>query len=249
MSLGAAYCVYNACPFLAESVERIYPVVDKIIFLINFKPWCGEPFPAIPGTVASILDIPDKDKKFEVVIGYWENEAVQRNVGLKILRENTIDWCFIIDDDELFNEGELRNIKAMLEGDAQHAAYLVNHQIYWKDTKTIIEGFVMALPAFARTDGTVYFNKNRMILVNKEHTWFTISAGSIVCHHMSYVRTDEEMERKISSFSHADEIYPDWYQRVWLGNVSTNLHPTNESEFKRAIPVSESKYQLDLMND
>jgi len=38
VSLGAVYCAYNACSFLTESVQRIYPVVDKIIFLVNFKP-------------------------------------------------------------------------------------------------------------------------------------------------------------------------------------------------------------------
>jgi len=245
MSLGAVYCVYDACPLLSESVKRIYPVVDKIVFLINFRPWSGEFFQAIPGTVTNILEISDVDKKFEVIIGHWGDEATQRNVGLKVLKGDGIDWCLVVDDDEFFNEHELRALRHMLENNAQHAAYLIYHQIYWKDTETVIEGLFGSFPTFARTDGTVRFNENRMILVNEGHTWYTISSDSIVCHHMSYVRTDKAMRRKIESFSHASEIISDWYEKIWKGDVTTDLHPTHGSQFKKIHPVSESKYQLE----
>ena len=243
VSLGAVYCAYNACSFLTESVQRIYPVVDKIIFLVNFKPWLGEPFPAIERTISDILAIPDDKSKFEIVIGYWKNEAEQRNVGLKILREKDISWCLIIDDDELYNQGELENIRHMLVS-AMHAAYLIYHQIYWKNRDTIIEGLFGSFPTFARTDGRVHFNENRMILVNKEYTWFSVSADAIVCHHMSYIRSDEEMSRKIQSFSHADDVVSDWYERIWLGDVTTDLHPSVGPRFKRTLPAAESDYQL-----
>jgi len=247
MSLGAVYCAYNACDFLPESVQRIYPVVDKVVFLVNFKPWFGESFSAVPGTLNMILSIPDPDQKFLVVVGYWKNEAEQRNAGLKLLRDNKIDWCLIVDDDELYNLGQLKKVKYMLENYSEHAAYLIYHQIYWKNRETIIEGIFGSFPTIARTDGTVNFNENRMIKVNSGHTWFSLSVESILCHHMSYVRSDVEMKRKIESFSHADEIDPDWYEKVWLGDVVENLHPSAGPRFKRALRASESKYQLDTI--
>ena len=244
MSLGAAYCVYNACDFLPESVQRIYPVVDRVVFLVNFSPWFGEPFSAIQGTLKMILDIPDPGKKFGILAGHWKDEAEQRNAGLSILRENGIDWCLIVDDDELYNPGELERVKYMLENNSEHAAYLIYHQIYWKDRETIIEGIFGSFPTIASTNGTVNFNENRMIKVNSGHTWFSLSPESILCHHMSYVRSDIEMKRKIESFSHADEVVPDWYERVWLGGVTVDLHPSAGPRFKRALRASESKYKL-----
>lgn len=249
MSLGAAYCVYNACSFLPESVQRIYPVIDKVIFLVNFKPWFGEPFEnAVENTLSMIFEIPDPEKKFEITIGYWISEAEQRNAGLRILRDKKISWCLIIDDDEFFNESELGGVKHMLNTYAIHAAYLIYHQIYWKNRDTIIEGengiLFGSFPTFARTDGTVNFNENRMILVNRGKTWFTLVAEVVVCHHMSYIRTNEEMYRKILSFSHANDVIPDWYENVWLGGMTTNLHPSVGPRFKRILPASESDYIL-----
>ena len=252
MSLGAAYCVYNACSFLPESVQRIYPVVDKVIFLVNFNPWFGGPFQdAVKNTLSMIFEIPDPEKKFEITIEYWVNEAEQRNAGLRILKDKKISWCFIVDDDELYSRCELESVKHMLDTYAVHAAYLIYHQIYWKNRDTIIEGeegiLFGSFPTFARTDGTVNFNENRMILVNKDHTWYSLFADVIVCHHMSYIRSDEEMRRKIQSFSHADDVIPDWYERVWLGDVITNLHPSVGPRFKRTLPASNSKYQLKVI--
>ncbi len=254
MSLGAVYCTYSACSFLPESVKRIYPIVDKIIFLVNFDPWFGEPIHTAPReTLLMIHGLYDPEKKFEIVVGYWKDEAEQRNAGLRILRDKGEHWCIVVDDDELFNRNELLNVKNMLEADGIHAAYLVYHQIYWKDRDTIIEseqGVFGSFPTIMRTDGTVNFNENRMILVASGHTWFSLSVDMILCHHMSYVRSDIEMERKIKSFSHANDVIPGWYERVWLGNdTSTDLHPSGGPRFLEAISVSQSPYQLETLCD
>ncbi|GAH13593.1 unnamed protein product [marine sediment metagenome] len=63
---------------------------------------------------------------------------------------------------------------------------------------------------------------------------------------MSYVRSDEEMLRKIQSFSHAKDIFSGWYENIWLKwrNDMTNLHPSKVGDFKKTISVSESKYHF-----
>lgn len=244
--IGAVYCVYDASAFLYESVQRIYPLMDKIIFILNTKPWYGNPVHNEPiNTYKIILSMIDPDNKFEVLTGSWEDEASQRNVGLKLLDNNGIDWCLIVDDDELFNRSELRSVINMLES-AVHHAYLIYHQIYWKNRNIAIDGLFGSFPTFARTDGTVNFNQDRMILVSTPHTWFSISADNIICHHMSYVRSDEEMLRKIKNFSHANDVTPDWYNEKWLNweTNTTNLHPSVGERFKRAVGVSTLKYKL-----
>ncbi len=247
IKIGAVYCVYDASTFLYESVHRIYPLMDKIVFIINTKPWYGEPVQDEPfNTYKKILSIEDPQNKSLILTGTWNNEASQRNDGLKLLKGLDIDWCLIVDDDELYNRSELLSIIGMLQN-AEHAAYLIYHQIYWKNRNTIIEGKFGSFPTFTRTNGTVHFNEDRMILVSEPHTWFTISSNNIMCHHMSYIRSDSEMLRKIKNFSHADGVPENWYKEKWLNwNKDTvNLHPSPNNAFKRAISVSESKYNLD----
>ena len=103
-TVGAVYCVYDACELLKESVERIYPLVDKVLFLLNFKPWCGDTIDSAPqDTYKWILSFSDPDDKFEIVSQFWADEKDQRNAGLHILKNQDIDWCLIIDDDEFYN--------------------------------------------------------------------------------------------------------------------------------------------------
>ena len=245
--LGAAYCIYNPSAFLFESVKRIYSFVDEIIFLINYKPWQGE---GLREDLVSTFNIAtmvlDPDNKIKIVSRKWDTEAEQRNHGLKILKEDGIEWCLIVDDDELFNRSELNNALEMISDPGKNAAFLIHHQIYWKDRETIIEGLFGSFPTLAMTNGLVSFNENRMILVNKNYTWSPISADKIICHHMSYVRSDREMLRKIQSSSHADTVTSNWYEEVWLSwnKDMTDFHPTTPQAFKKAIPASESKYIL-----
>jgi len=251
-TVGAVYCVYDACFLMNESVERIYPLVDKILFLLNFRPWCGDPVEgALSRTYRMIRQMPDPNNKFEIVSQYWADEKDQRNAGLKILRDQGIGWCLIIDDDEFYNRSELESFFTHLDS-AIHAAYLFHHQIYWKNRETIIEGSFGAFtfyqpPSIARTNGLVKFNENRMIVVNSGSTWFNVSAENIVCHHLSYIRSHEDMLKKVSTFSHADDLSDGWFDRVWVNwhEGMTDLHPTTPPAFKRTVPAAKSAYRLE----
>ncbi len=244
--VGAVYCVYDACPLLEESVARIYTLVDKVVFLINFKPWCGNNVAGAPEkTFQSIMSFPDPEGKFEIVSQSWDDEKDQRNAGLLVLRSHGIDWCLIIDDDEFYNHDQLKSVFDTLDT-AVHAAYLFYHQIYWKSQNTVIEGLFGAFPSLIRTSGIVNFNENRMILVNSGNTWFNIAAEDILCHHLSYVRSDDDMQRKVEIFSHGDDLTDNWFNRVWMHwhEEMTDLHPTTPTAFRRAVPVAESSYKL-----
>lgn len=248
MSLvGAVYCVYDACDFLEESVLRVYPLVDRVLFLLNFQSWSGESNTGIlQNTYLRILGIPDPDQKIQIFSKSWPDEESQRNSGLTILKNQNIEWCLVVDDDEMFNRSALKLVFSSLDS-AEHAAYLFYHQIYWKNRDTIIEGLFGSFPSLMRTDGSVYFNENRTILVKKGHTWFTISDKNIVCHHFSYIRPKETMLQKVKLFSHAKDLRTDWYEKKWLNWQSdlTDLHPIQPPVFKRAIPLSESLYRLE----
>lgn len=240
-------CVYEDSGFLTESVQRVYPIMDKILFLMNFKTWAGElDFDIIKNTFKSITNIHDPLRKIELVSGAWKDETEQRNYGLKVLKEQGIDWCFIIDDDELYNIHQVLKMVNILPTSV-HSAYIIHQQTYWKNRNTVINSPTMAVPTIVKTDGTVFFNLNRTILVNNPNTWFIVSPDEIMCHHMSYVRSDEKMLRKLKTFSHAEEIRPNWFEEIWLkwDNSFTNFHPIYEKGgYDSVIDAKDAKYHL-----
>lgn len=249
--VGAVYCTYeDAGGFLKESVERIYPCVQKILFLVNTKPWNGDKDDeAAARTFQTILSIPDPDNKVRIESMFWPNEETQRNAGTAFLRREGVEWHLIIDDDEMYNTAELTAGFDQLEK-TEHACLLIRHQIYWKNRDTIIDMDPFSLPALIRTDeGLVRFNQARSVMVYGGRTWSDLPQDLVVCHHMSFVRSDTAMWRKISTFSHAGEIPESWYHDKWVAwkDGMENIHPTNPASFRKAVPASTSRFVLSTL--
>lgn len=250
-TFGAQYVVYEDSGFLAESVERIYPLMDRIVFLVGWKPWNGAADPDIPrATLSAILGIPDPDGKFIVKADVWRSEKDQRNEALGILRRAGCEWCMIVDDDELFNRKDVDAAKRFIsEGRHRMTAYLAAQAVYWKDVRTVISGLTMSLPLFAHTgEGEVEFNEGRCYTV-RSGFWHCFPPEVILCHHMSYVRDDGQMRRKLASFTHADPRLEKWYREVWLKwePGMENLHPNPDAPqtFRKAVPAELSPWRLE----
>lgn len=247
--IGAVYCVYEDSGFLEESIKRVYPCVDMILLLLDTVPWMGTADNAIlHDTYAKALALPDPAHKIDIVCKYWFTEADERNFGNKYLRDRNIDWALVIDDDELFNRSEMKNLVSRLNIN-DYSAYLFKHQLYWKDRNRVIDSTECYLPAVVSTKANrIIFTEARLVTVFEGKGWIGVTPELIVCHHMSYVRTDEKMLRKIRNFSHAKEIIPGWYENVWLAWTEgmKNTHPLGTGDsFRGTMPASEAKYKLE----
>jgi hypothetical protein len=255
-TFGAQYCVYEDSGFLAESVLRIYPLVKKILFLVGFEPWYGKGDLQIPKeTLAAIFSIYDPDHKFVVVSKYWKTEAAQRNEGLRILHDLGCEWCLIVDDDEMFNRWDLQKAMEAISNatysNGEPAGFLVQQLIYWKDRQTVIDSLTGAMPAFVITaPGHAYFGAARNFSV-VQGIFSDLNPNLLICHHLSYVRDEGKMRRKLGSFSHAPEIAIDWMERVWLawkpGMEDLHPNPGSTSSFKRAVPAAEVPWLLEAL--
>lgn len=248
-TFGAQYCVYEDSGFLAESVRRVYPLMDKIVFLVGVEPWNGQGDPAIPPrTLATILGLRDPGRKFMIVSKYWKTEAEQRNHGLALLRDLGCAWCMTVDDDEMWNREELRRGLARISAaPADVTGFCAPNLIYWRRRDLAIPVPTAAMPVFlstARDD--VNFTEARCYTT--WNRWEAFSPDELLMHHLSYVRTDEQMKRKLRFFSHAATIPADWFERVWLGwhPGMTDLHPSpTPGTFPAAVPVARLPWRLE----
>ena len=248
--VAAVYCVYEDSGFLTESVRRIYHLVDKVIFLLNFQPWNGHGDPSyLDATFDTIQNMLDPDHKIQIVSQYWESEAAQRNYSLELCRNLGIQWNFIIDDDELYNFEDLKKQIARVRECKEYLVYLSPQQVYWKDRDHCIANIVGALPSFVSTEiGKTRFTEARAIEVNGGN-WYTFEPHELLNHHMSYVRSNEKMLRKIRTFSHADPSLDKWFTDIWVKWHADmeGLHPNQENpmSFSKAIDKGFSPYKLE----
>jgi len=92
---------------------------------------------------------------------------------------------------------------------------------------------IVGCPQFAvNCNKDVVFNNKRGLDSKK---YFELNG---LCHHLSYVLSDEELLRKISTWGMRKQFDRDkWYEKKWLrwNEKTTDLHPIEPSAWKCAI--------------
>lgn len=216
MRIGVLTVCYRDERFIRTCIRQLRGLVTKHIVLVSDDPWNGFPEP-----LDHCADIAEKEGA-EAIIGNWATEAVQRNYGVSLLQD--MDWIFVVDTDERYTRDDAIKLKNFLETQKVPAFGIGRLKTYWKDTETIVDpeetgGLIVAVQPHVK------FTDKRCI----DSQWAFLPKD-ILMHHLSYVRTNEEMKRKISTFEHANEIVPNWYEEKWL-HGETYLHPVNPSSF------------------
>jgi hypothetical protein len=234
-SFAAVCCIYDEPSWLPETIRGSYSACDRIFILLNDRPWRG-PSRDQGDTERAIQGLADPEGKVRLVRGSWPTEAVERNVGLELLREAGFDYCVVLDADEIYDASELCAMMRVVETAPTVECWHVSWFTYWKSPLYRIEPPEAFKPAVFVKVGGPSFSHNRDV---KAATHALISEKVGMCHHMSYARSDEAMLRKITSFSHADEIVPGWYEKVWLAWDARpeleELHPTHPPAYRHAV--------------
>lgn len=169
-----------------------------------------------------------------VITDYWPNQAAQFNYGLEVLKKDGFDWALIVDADEFYAAvdigrliGEIRNVSHDTV-----ALCAPDMSVYWKTPDYRIIPRQEDAPVIAIRTSAKFKDKRH---IDGDH--LIINSQSEL-HHMSYVRSDQQMFKKINTFEHSHEFdtYA-WMNEVWLPWIEQmeNLHPVAPKQFKRAI--------------
>jgi hypothetical protein len=210
---GAVYVIFDDERWLHFSLESVYAECDVILILIANAPWNGPPR-STEGTVQSALSFPDPEKKIQLLRGDWKSETEQRNAGRRRLMEMGIQYCLVVDADEVYDPVQLRRMMVFAPCVPDVDVWHIKMVTYWKSHLYRIDPPEEFQPAVLLRLGNVRFVEHR----KAEGTHHGLIPPHVaVMHHLSYARSDEEILTKITSFSHASEVKPDWYERVWKG--------------------------------
>jgi hypothetical protein len=232
---GAVCLVYEDDSWLPLTIEPIYNLCDSIWFLVSDRPWYGEPTDQSP-MLDRIQALPDPEGKFRIVAGSWRDECHQRNEAMRRLREADIDYCFVLDADEIWDPEVLGQAMDLARQHPQIGIWRAGCYTYWKSFRYRVDPpEPYRSIVFMRVGAGRFFHGREGVA----DTQVTLPIESVAFHHMSYARSDELIRRKIDTFTHKLDVVPGWYENVWLGwdanRSMEDVHPCWPAAYKRIV--------------
>ena len=186
-------------PFL-ESIQSILPIVDE--FVINV----GE---SEDDTLKMVHSI--KDNKIRIIESKWSDKMRDRGYVYgqqkMIAQFNcTGDWVFYIEGDEVYNEKDIRNIRASMEAhlnDTNVEALVFDFKHFYGNANSVLDS-----PGWYRSEARIIKNSIRsyapdglfwlVLDSNKKGRYPRAKKIGITCYHYGWVRSEKQMNLKSS---------------------------------------------------
>lgn len=244
MNIGVITVAFNEERFIGPCIKQFDGFNFPHLIMVSSKPWRGE-YEMDNTWILSKMYI----NNGEVIVGDWPSQADQFNEALSIFEFEGIDWALIVDADEFYTTEDIGRLVGQIRT-TEYDAILANRmEVYWKTPEYKIASEQLDYPAIAIKTSKRFRDKRSV-----ESNVITTNSKKITLHHMSYVRSDEDMLKKIHSFEHSHEFDLDsWYKNKWLTwewymyNKNRDLHPTVPSKFNTAIGVPAPKEIQELI--
>ena len=171
-------------------------------------------------------------------IDIWDTEESMRNSCLDKAKEDCMDYMIIQDADEFYFYNDYEKMINFIKTNPNYTVYKCPWISFWKNLNyvTIKENgdTIMGYPEIClNLNKGLRFTKCRSL-----HDSNTINIESIICYHLSYVMSDEEVYKKINVWGHSHQFDTQkWYEEKWLNwsEESIGLHPIQPHAWFRAI--------------
>lgn len=191
-----------------------------ILAFVNQKAWNGE-----KGDWQRCADAA-KEAGAEVILGSWEDETDHRRFAFDEAKRRGFTHAILPDGDEVLDPQLCDSLIAIAKGGIAERVY-VHMDTYWKSARYVIRPRERYTPVIM-----VDLEKTHHYLIRdyRGGRAITLDPDYGVFHHLSYAGPDERIERKLLTWSHREEVQPDWLRNVWRAWDSdpfmTKLHPT-----------------------
>lgn len=192
-----------------------------------------------------------KEAGAEVVFGKWGTEEEHRLAVLAWATQHRIQHLLIPDSDEIISPDLLETLRKVASADLSDAVYCTM-DTYWKSPEYVIEPRERLMPPIMVNPFTVRYVRirdfagARPLMLSQEHG---------VLHHLSYAGPDHRIARKVSTWSHKDEVVPEWWNNAWKRwdgeRQMRDFHPTHPAAYGVAVrrpidPILEAAWQTYL---
>jgi hypothetical protein len=262
MKIAVHILAYDVNRFINVMLPNVGPWVDKIY--IAYPP---RPFGYIPNSRETrrnptrIEDIVPGEfcDKIEIIKGDWLKEEDTRNECFERAKSEGFDWLLIQDADEFYVAESWERLRKTLRRSTTTEVFRTTWYQFWKSSHYVIEdcygsikdvnvGFaIRCLPHlhFVRARRS---NATETVIIDEP------------CYHYGYVKSDEEMLDKVTSWSHSHQFNGAlWHELKWkhwnlstrhIGTAGSPLawyrairFPLHQPDFAEhfALPVEENR--------
>ena len=222
--LAISYVAHDDAYYLAESIRSFCNAGDVFVF-VSRMPWNDK-----PGDWEAAAEVA-RQAGAEVVIGDWPQEREHRQACWDWLREKGYTHAFTPDGDEIIDPKLLQILLTLMREELADRVY-VHMDTCWKSPEYVIRPPEAITPILmvdlrnAAPVGLRHFNGGRALVLPSEYG---------VLHHLSYAGPNARILRKISTWSHKEEVQPLWLENVWYrwdaDKTLRNLHPTHPTAY------------------
>lgn len=244
MKIGIITPTFNEPDFIVPCIKQFDSFDFYHLILVGNKPWHGD-WPQDHTWVLAKQQAAI-NSKVDVIIDSWTSCAEQFNFGMKIFEQWNYDWVLIVDTDEFYTPVSLGQLIGQLRASSADIIYAPQMHVYWKTPEYKIIPRQDDNPVIAARPN-IRFNYIR----SPEGYEIRQEAFMNEMHHMSYVRNDAQMGKKITTFEHQHEFDREkWYNEKWLAWTPEmkDLHPVIPKQFKQAIREPAPPEILRLLN-
>ncbi|MFZ4509042.1 MAG: glycosyltransferase, partial [Fimbriimonas sp.] len=175
----------------------------------------------------------------EVLLGDWEDESSHRRAALDAARERGHQWALILDTDEVISPELLESLKRIADGNVADRVR-VTMETYWKSPDYAIRPRERLNPIVLVNLNVIEHHHIREYTGGRE---LVLSEDFGILHHLSYAGPDERILRKLTTWSHRDEVVPNWFHQIWQAwdrnRQLRDLQPTHPFAYgmtERVVP-------------
>jgi len=226
MNWATITIAYNEEDKIYQALQnRMDAGYDTNLVMLSDKPFYGKDYPADDTEDIAI------DMGADVIKGIWSQDDPMLNCGLATLK--SFDWVLFLAPDEFLTIKDHKKLRRFVEQDGNFPAYAIpTMNTYFKEPKWRIEPREDYQPIIVINPKESKFRDIRS--VTTDFGWLP---EDIILHHYSWVRTDEQVKRKLENFSHAMQVDPNWYDKVWKTWTpeTKNFHPMIPSQYRSVV--------------
>lgn len=242
MRIGVVTVAFNEPEFIGPCIKQFDGFFFPHIVLVSKKPWRGD----------YVMDDTWLRAKMalqngEVITDVWPGQAEQFNAGLEILAAEGVDWALIVDADEFYTPSDIGRLVGQIRNTKYDAITATHMDVYWKSPEFLLLPEQYDYPIIAIKTNKRFKSKRHV----ESSVTTTSSSPDIRLQHMSYVRTDNQMKKKIECFEHSHEFDTEtWFNNVWMpwNDTSRNLHPVVPTQFQGTVYKPAPKEVLELLS-
>jgi len=221
--------VYDTLPLLYNNADIICLSIDK-----NRQTWSGNYY-ELPDSFFERIKELDSDNKIQIYedcfydssLSPMQNDTRQRNMTRDYVGKD--GWCVQIDSDEYFYDFEaFTEYLQTLDPQKPHNVYIkwINTFKQDEDGFFVINSLEKAAVAVINIEK---YKAARTVKLKRTRTYFT------VVHH-SWARSSQELEQKLTNWSHKDDFDTGLYFQKWQ-----KLNVENYREYKNFHPMRSGK--------